>query len=68
MNELANAANKKELIVPVCEKYTLTIREAAAYFKEDFAFSKLRERYKKWTGNSFDEKDLMPSPAMELPR
>lgn len=26
---------------------------------EDFAFSKLRERYKKWTGNSFDEKDLI---------
>ena len=46
-------------LVPVCEKYTLTIREAAAYFKEDFAFSKLRERYKKWTGNSFDEKDLI---------
>lgn len=26
---------------------------------EDFAFSKLRERYKKWTGNSFDDKDLI---------
>lgn len=26
---------------------------------EDYAFSKLRERYKKWTGNSFDEKDLI---------
>lgn len=32
MNELANEANKKEPIVPVCEKYTLTIKEAAAYF------------------------------------
>ena len=29
------------------------------YKVEDFAFSKLRERYKKWTGNSFDEKDLI---------
>ena len=29
------------------------------YRVEDFAFSKLRERYKKWTGNSFDEKDLV---------
>ena len=29
------------------------------YKVEDFAFSKLRERYKKWTGNSFDEKDLV---------
>ena len=27
---------------------------------EDYAFSKLRERYKKWTGNSFDNKDLVP--------
>lgn len=29
------------------------------YKVEDYAFSKLRERYKKWTGNSFDEKDLV---------
>ena len=26
---------------------------------EAFAFSKLKERYKKWTGNSFDDKDLI---------
>ena len=26
---------------------------------EDYAFSKLRERYKKWTGSSFDDKDLV---------
>ena len=26
---------------------------------EDYAFSKLKERYKKWTGNSFDDKDLI---------
>lgn len=30
----------------------------STYKVEDFAFSKLRERYKKWTGNSFEEKDL----------
>lgn len=29
------------------------------YKVDDFAFSKLRERYKKWTGNSFDNKDLI---------
>ncbi|EKC75490.1 hypothetical protein OBE_01338 [human gut metagenome] len=29
------------------------------YKVEDYAFSKLRERYKKWTGNSFDNKDLI---------
>ena len=33
--------------------------QISAFKAEDFAFSKLRERYKKWTGNSFDEKDLV---------
>lgn len=31
----------------------------STYKVEDFAFSKLKERYKKWTGNSFDDKDLI---------
>lgn len=31
----------------------------STYKAEDFAFSKLKERYKKWTGNSFDDKDLI---------
>ena len=35
------------------------ITQISTYKVEDFAFSKLRERYKKWTGNSFDEKDLI---------
>ena len=26
---------------------------------EDFAFSKLKERYKKWTGNRLDDKELI---------
>lgn len=30
----------------------------STYRIEDFAYSQLRARYKKWTGNSFDEKDL----------
>lgn len=29
------------------------------YKLEDYSFSKLRERYKKWTGASFDEKDII---------
>lgn len=33
--------------------------QVSTYKVDDFAFSKLRERYKKWTGNSFDEKDLI---------
>ena len=33
--------------------------QVTPYRVEDCAFSKLRERYKKWTGNSFDNKDLV---------
>lgn len=33
--------------------------QKSIYKVDDFAFSKLRERYKKWTGNSFDDKDLV---------
>ena len=58
MNELANEANKKELIVPVCEKYNLTIREAAAYFK--IGIKKMRRlaeentgRFSVFCGNKF---------------
>ena len=29
------------------------------YKLEDYAFSKFRERYKKWTGSSFDEKEMI---------
>lgn len=31
----------------------------STYRIEDFAYSQIRARYKKWTGNSFDEKDLV---------
>lgn len=31
----------------------------STYRIEDFAYSQLRARYKKWTGNSFNEKDLV---------
>ncbi len=33
--------------------------QVSDYKVRDYAFSKLRERYKKWTGNSFDDKDLV---------
>lgn len=33
--------------------------QISPYKVSDFSFSKLRERYKKWTGSSFDEKDLV---------
>lgn len=31
----------------------------STYKMEDYAFSKIKERYKKWTGNSFDDKELI---------
>ena len=31
----------------------------STYKMDDYAFSKLKERYKKWTGSSFDDKDLV---------
>lgn len=31
----------------------------STYKVEDYSYSKLRERYKKWTGSSFEEKDLL---------
>ena len=58
MNELANGANKKELVVPVCEKYTLTIKEAAVYF--NIGIKKMRRlaeentgRFSVFCGNKF---------------
>ena len=33
--------------------------QITTYRVQDYAFSKLRERYKKWTFTSFDEKDLI---------
>ncbi len=33
--------------------------QSSTYKADDYAFSKLKERYKKWTGNSFVEKDLI---------
>ena len=32
---------------------------AANYSVSDYAFSKLRERYKAWTGESLDDKELV---------
>lgn len=33
--------------------------QKSIYKVNDFAFSKLRERYKRWTGSSFDDKDFL---------
>lgn len=33
--------------------------QRSPYRYEDFAFTKLRARYKKWTGESFEDKDMI---------
>ena len=50
--------DKKNVIVPVCEKYTLTIKEAAAYF--NVGTKKLRrlaeentDRFAGFSGNKY---------------
>lgn len=40
-------------------KNTTYDSQNSTYKIEDFAYSQLRARYKKWTGNSFDEKDIV---------
>ena len=53
----ATATELKRLVLR--GKNTSYDSQYSAYKTDDYAFSKLRERYKKWTGNSFDEKDLI---------
>lgn len=53
----ATATELKRLVLR--GKNTSYDSQISTYRVEDFAFSKLRERYKKWTGSSFDEKDLV---------
>lgn len=52
----ATATEMKRLVLR--GKNTTYDSQITAYKVEDFSFSKLRERYKKWTGTSFDEKDI----------
>ena len=53
----ATATELKRLVLR--EKNTSYDSQISTYKVDDYAFSKLRERYKKWTGTSFDEKDLV---------
>ena len=53
----ATATELKRLVLR--GKNTSYDSQISTYRVEDYAFSKLRERYKKWTGSSFDDKDLV---------
>ena len=53
----ATAIELKRLVLR--GKNTTYDSQNSTYKVEDYAFSKLKEKYKKWTGNSFDDKDLI---------
>ena len=53
----ATATELKRLVLK--GKNTSYDSQTSNYKVEDFSFSKLKERYKKWNGNSFDDKDLI---------
>ena len=53
----ATATELKRLVLR--GKNTSYDSQNSTYKVDDYAFSKLKERYKKWTGNSFDDKDLI---------
>lgn len=53
----ASATELKRLVLR--GKNTFYDSQKSDYKVEDFAFSKLKARYKKWTGNRFDDKDLI---------
>lgn len=58
-NESVKASSTELKRLVLRGKNTTYDSQISGYKVEDYAFSKLRERYKKWTGNSFEEKDLV---------
>ena len=58
-NESVKASSTELKRLVLRGKNTSYDSQISTYKMEDYAFSKLRERYKKWTGNSFDDKDLV---------
>lgn len=58
-NESVKATSTELKRLVMRGKNTSYDSQISAYRVDDFAFSKLRERYKKWTGNSFDDKELV---------
>lgn len=58
-NESVKATATELKRIVLIGKNTSYDSQNSTYKAEDYAFSKLKERYKKWTGNSFDDKDLI---------
>ena len=57
-NESVKAAATELKRLVLRGKNTSYDSQNSTYKAEDYAFTKLKERYKKWTGNSFDDKNL----------
>ena len=58
-NESVKATSTEQKRLVLRGKNTSYDLQNSTYKVEDYADSQLRARYKKWTGNSFDEKDLV---------
>ena len=58
-NESVKATSTELKRLVLRGKNTSYDSQNSTYKIEDFAYTQLRARYKKWTGNSFDEKDLV---------
>lgn len=58
-NESVKATPTEQKRLVLRGKNTSYDLQNSTYKVEDYAYSQLRARYKKWTGNSFDEKDLV---------
>lgn len=58
-NESVKATSTELKRLVLRGKNTSYDSQNSTYKVDDYAFSKLKERYKKWTGNSFDDKDLI---------
>lgn len=58
-NESVKATSTELKRLVLRGKNTSYDSQNSMYKIEDFAYTQLRARYKKWTGNSFEEKDLV---------
>ena len=59
----ATATEQKRLVMR--GKNSTFDSQVSSYSAEDFAFTKLRARYKKWTGKSFEDKDMISFGLVE---
>lgn len=64
-NESVKATATKQKRLVMRGKNSSYDSQVSSYVKDDFAFTKLRARYKKWTGKSFEDKDMISFGLVE---